>query len=392
MKVKLASQLLSNSVADALLFCKDNLKLKDFEGCEATINFIRLFNDAFDILNSRHLMSYGFKGAVCIQNFENIYSFIKLFFYYVNNLRLETGQLLLKSQRCTGFLGFLISFNSLIDLKSKYIDTNSLKFIPMYKLSQDHLEMFFGSVRAQGGYNNNPTSRQFKSAYKKIMVNAQIKDTGLGNCMALEDIPVLNCSSVNDPITAINNSKCILNSDIDLEPEQYNFETDGFHLNNLSQFSKEVSLYIAGFVSHKLSTKIKCDICNGALFGNKDNFFYSIINMKDKGGLHYPSNDVIQICVATEKYFKTYYYDKKQFNKMLIITNVLKSFINNDSIFYSIKHHNDQNGPLDNHVVLLIKAIISVYSDIKINYLSRTQNETLSLRTWYNKLTLFRGQ
>jgi hypothetical protein len=123
--------------------------------------------------------------------------------------------------------------------------------------------MFFGSVRAQGGYNNNPTSRQFKSAYKKIMVNAQIKDTGLGNCMALEDIPVLNCSSVNDPITVINNSKCILNKYIDLEPEQYNFETDGFHLNNLSQFSKEVSLYIAGFVSHKLSTKIKCDICNG---------------------------------------------------------------------------------------------------------------------------------
>jgi len=49
-------------------------------------------------------------------------------------------------------------------------------------------------------------------------------------------------------ITAINNSNCTLNSDIDLEPEEYNFETDGFHLNNLSQFSKEVSLYIAGFV------------------------------------------------------------------------------------------------------------------------------------------------
>jgi len=37
----------------------------------------------------------------------------------------------------------------------------------MYKLSQDHLEMFFGIVKAQGGYNNNSTSRQFKSAYKK---------------------------------------------------------------------------------------------------------------------------------------------------------------------------------------------------------------------------------
>lgn len=69
MKVKLASQFLSNSVENALLFCKDVLKLKEFEGCEATIHFIRIFNDAFDILNSRHLISYGFKSNVCTQNF-----------------------------------------------------------------------------------------------------------------------------------------------------------------------------------------------------------------------------------------------------------------------------------------------------------------------------------
>lgn len=49
------------------------------------------------------------------------------------------------------------------------------------------------------------------------------------------------------------NSNCILNKDIDLEPEQYNFEADGLHLNfELSAFSEEVSLYIAGFESHKL--------------------------------------------------------------------------------------------------------------------------------------------
>jgi len=41
--------------------------------------------------------------------------------------------------------------------------------------------------------------------------------------MTLEDIPLLNCSSVNDPITVINNSNCILNSDVDLKPNEYNF-------------------------------------------------------------------------------------------------------------------------------------------------------------------------
>lgn len=57
MKVKLATRLLSSSVTNSLEFCKDVLKFKDFENCTATINFIRLFNDAFGILNSRTLIS-----------------------------------------------------------------------------------------------------------------------------------------------------------------------------------------------------------------------------------------------------------------------------------------------------------------------------------------------
>lgn len=260
----------------------------------------------------------------------------------------------------------------------------------MYKLSKDHLEIFFGSVRSQGGYNNNPTAHQFKSAYKKILVNAKIKDRGLGNCMALEDIPILNCSSVTYLIMVINNSNCTLNKDIDLEPEQYNFEANGLHLNfELSEFSKEVSLYIDEFVSHKLSSKIKCLICNGALFGNKSNFLYSIISMKDKGGLTYPSDDVMKICVTTEKYLKT--YSENHFDKMLVITKIFRS-LNNNKLFKSINFQNDQNRPLENHVILLQKAIISIYCDIKFNYMCRKQNETVSLRSWYNKLTIFKCQ
>lgn len=75
MKVKLATQLLSLSVGNAFIFCRDVLKLIDFENC--TVNFIKLFNDAFDILNSRTLISYGFKGAINNDNYENILAFNK---------------------------------------------------------------------------------------------------------------------------------------------------------------------------------------------------------------------------------------------------------------------------------------------------------------------------
>lgn len=53
-KVRLAVQTLSSSVADALDFCEYKLKLPQFQGAHATAEFIRIFDRLFDILNSRN--------------------------------------------------------------------------------------------------------------------------------------------------------------------------------------------------------------------------------------------------------------------------------------------------------------------------------------------------
>lgn len=57
MRVKLAVQLFSNSVCDALMFCNEDLKLAQFQGCESTIEFSQRINNIFDILNTRNLLS-----------------------------------------------------------------------------------------------------------------------------------------------------------------------------------------------------------------------------------------------------------------------------------------------------------------------------------------------
>jgi len=76
----------------------------------------------------------------------------------------------------------------------------------MYKTSQDHLEIFFGTVRGLGGFNNNPTSRQFQSAYKKLVVHTtNIEHFNTGNCIPLENIDILHYSS-SDPIQIINSN------------------------------------------------------------------------------------------------------------------------------------------------------------------------------------------
>lgn len=48
------------------------------------------------------------------------------------------------------------------------------KYLITYRLSQDHLELFFGAIRSKSGYNNNPTARQFEAAYKRLIVKKNL--------------------------------------------------------------------------------------------------------------------------------------------------------------------------------------------------------------------------
>ena len=62
MKVNLASQTISSSVADAIEYCATHLKMPQFEGSGATVKFIRTFDRLFDILNSRNPFARGYKS------------------------------------------------------------------------------------------------------------------------------------------------------------------------------------------------------------------------------------------------------------------------------------------------------------------------------------------
>ena len=53
MKVNLAVQIFSRSVAKSLKFCREVLKLPEFSESEPTEEFLLVVNDIFDLLNSR---------------------------------------------------------------------------------------------------------------------------------------------------------------------------------------------------------------------------------------------------------------------------------------------------------------------------------------------------
>ena len=72
MKVKVAAQTFSSSVADALDFLENVARLPEFKGCGPTIEFIRNIDQLFDFLNSRHKHQKGFKQPVTKNNIAHL--------------------------------------------------------------------------------------------------------------------------------------------------------------------------------------------------------------------------------------------------------------------------------------------------------------------------------
>lgn len=412
MNVKLAAQLLSDSVADSLQFCLDN-NIDGFAGCEATIKFIRVFNRVFDILNSRNLSSFGYKRPLNESNAKEIFTKVDEDAVYIKSLRCHpTGQQICLSNRRTGFHGFLVCLVSLRNLYDS-IRKLGMSFLLTYKISQDHIELFFGKIRSQGGCNNNPTSRQFQSAYKRMFVHNDLKDVMRGNCIALESVPILTATSKVNSCASIANSFILnLNNSCPryrIMNHQPNFDWDCFdpsdpccadYFKDQSLYYKNVVAYISGFIVKKLLKNLHCDTCVAALTSTDNNANHNFINLKSKGGLITPSQDVIDVCLSAENQFRLHVATDCTTVRLhpiiKLVHLVLNSFVHSN-VFSSLTLHALECSPLHNHVCLLIKCIAAKYLQLRYfhaakNYSSNVQHQkNTKSRQNASKLIIFNG-
>ena len=181
----------------------------------------------------------------------------------------------------------------------------------MYKFSQDHLELFFGAVRAAGGRSNNPTVRRFIAIYKRLLLRSSIGG-GRGNCIQMDETNLLH---IMDDVTNIGGSQITMsevalkrNYDLeDRKPVTYDHDyTDApnFLNHSLSEFKKPIIAYIAGFAGKITAKNLWCQECCEALGSQQHAAHSSLISAKDKGGLFKPSLGVIKICEDTETKFQ----------------------------------------------------------------------------------------
>ncbi len=342
MKVKLAAQTLSSSVAAAIDFLREDLKHPDFADSKATTEFIRVFDALFDTFNSRSPLSKGHKAPIRQDNEATWMSLTTEAMLYINSLKLKDGTPVLKSKLKTGFLGFNLGIVSLHGLYEDLVRGGLMNELLTYKLSQDHVELLFCSLRAGLGANNNPTVLQFEASFKRLLTHQQIK-TSHGNASPQDDTSLLmGQSSLSPAMNDIMPSRRSLCSDMNSSSHSDSDTVEDFELDmychGVSKYKEAVVTYIAGYVVRMVEKKIHCEVCLDALTGSLEENVRSCLTLLNRKNvsrsLIIPSDDVVKVCLITENVLSARLHKghndvlQKQNVSLVIVNHVLQDIQN----------------------------------------------------------------
>jgi hypothetical protein len=177
MKVKLATQVLSRSVATALEESGDEEVLE-------TAKFCGLMNDFFDCTNVRSLTEHVRKRNPLVKPYstpdDERFTWLKdVFLEYLAKWRQSTlsrpgnytpdarNKMFMSNQT---YEGFKITVHSHIEV-IRFLLAQGFQYVLSERFMQDVLEDYFGHQRAKGGRSDNPNAQQF--GYNDLTIAAQ---------------------------------------------------------------------------------------------------------------------------------------------------------------------------------------------------------------------------
>ncbi|KAL2092739.1 hypothetical protein ACEWY4_012537 [Coilia grayii] len=377
MKVNLAAQLFSSSVADAIEFCDKGLKLKDFSGSAATVHFLRTVDAAFDVVNSRNPLGKGFKAPLKPSTKDRAEAILQRMEALLHGLKVcQYGKFvpLHQTKRETPILGFIATGRSVLNIYHDLVESNnaSCRYLLTYKLSQDHLELFFAAVRARGGYNNNPNVRQFRAAYKRLLVRHQVR-TGTGNCLLRDNTELLDATPATVSVARRADMECV---EVDFSEAATAHLPDVDHL---SEFKEAAVNYIAGFVVKRIGEKISCLSCSQALTAD-DATTHPFITLKSRGGLQRPSRGIVHICSSTEQVIqRRIRMNGGQLPRGCGITKDIVAQVlaetEGKTLFPHLNDHMFETCVEANHVHVLVKMTSSLFCKVRFNHFAKGESE-----------------
>jgi hypothetical protein len=238
-----------------------------------------------------------------------------------------------------------------------------------YKVSQDHLEIFFGVIRRKGWLNDNPTASQFQCAFKRILLQSDLTAPTSRNCIVQDDTLELPGSSTKNQ----NNLMPIL-----VEESEDHDHIDEYEIMSaeLDKIQKDVTTYMSGALVRAVRSRINCETYVQSLLGdNFDDENTAIIDTNNRGGLIYTSTETQKLCLLAEATFRIVELKNKLYDyhiKKQLIEATRKETL---SLFQL--QHNDPKIDCHHHRDHSITTILSYYFNAKLHHLVKKVVENI---------------
>lgn len=248
--------------------------------------------------------------------------------------------------------------------------------ISTYAFSQDHIEMMFGKIRSLHGCNNNPNAVQFKSAFRKLQCNINIKNSIHSNCSNLNfDWQTTSCHSniyfissrrprieiENDPIFQ---EQLVAQNNLLEEQSRLNELESNHALVDMLDGSVNTTIaYIAAKIEEKIENakRFYCDECK-FIFQENDKVENCFVSVKS---LRKPCASTFKICKETHRHM-TFIDPRKKVNNV-------DGSINFKVLYYLIFRSIDFNG-------LFTKTNFDGHSEHKYHFTKCIVNEYIKVR------------
>ena len=305
MCVRLATQVLSHSVAKGICLISTLGALSP--DAEATAEFCEMFNDLFDVFNSRTAKHNSRLGHAMHAD-SNHWQFLQKAENYIRQL------VPAKDRRQPCLEGWLQNINGLRKL-FEHLPSMTLR---TYHLNQDCLENLFSQIRGRGGHRDHSESQQFRSAFRGVLVDALLMESQTSNCENDQDSRLFGLSELANCSDDSHDSHDIsLNSSpegdvpahVSLSEHDYLccYQSDEVD-QTLQHQQQNVIDYIGGFIVNKLASKV-CNSCHETIkLATEAQRQHQLIQLKTHSaskskGLQFPSHVLSDVFQSAETTF-----------------------------------------------------------------------------------------
>ena len=301
-----------------------------------------------------------------------------------------------------------------------------LKYLLTYKLSQDNIEIMFGTIRRRLGWNNNPTALEFQRAFRGILSHVGVVPSRSANILTGANDDILTVNETTDDQNSIIEKSALVDVN---RSKLFSVDDTGSSMLTLSPYVQNVCCYIAGFVVRRLLPRLKCATCRELLIATSetdtsDYKGYFFLHLKNNGGLVVPSPDVVAIVQTTEQVMRRLVPVQQPVHQLSRLGQQLEESVmqqittlhqrpptlshlshqleqsvlqelNIQNIFSATNHALETADGIDNHVFSLVRQIVRFYLDVRKHHVVNTwnlQQRGVLIRHTKNKEVLFKHQ